>query len=100
MRIQEGFNLFGEALSTHVWNMQRWHLKHELCYIIQGSNAMEYRLSYRPKGTMSAIWERRKRYLWECPEGGAIVTRVFPESSSQEFKSTRSMRSSVKTHLF
>lgn len=71
----------------------------ELCYIIQGSNAMEYRLSYGQKGIMSAIWERRKSYIWECPEGGAIVTHVFPESSSQEFKSTRSIRSSVKAHL-
>lgn len=28
--------------------------------------------------------DKKKRYVWECPEGGAIVTRVFPESSSQD----------------
>lgn len=74
--------------------------EHELWCIIQGSNAMEYRLSYRQKGLISARWKRRKRHIWECPEGGAIVTHVFPESSSQEFKSTCSIRPGVKAYLF
>lgn len=38
--------------------------EHELCCIIQGSTAMEYRLCHRQKGIMSVIWERKKKDIF------------------------------------
>lgn len=35
----------------------------------------------------------------KCPEGGAIVTRVLPESASQKFKYSGPNGPSVKAHL-